>query len=61
MKEYVAFMEKWVPNDKPGDFVLWAANHLAGVAHVLKQCGDELSRDNILKQATSLRGAALSR
>ena len=25
------------------------------VAHVLKQCGDELTRDNILKQATNLK------
>ena len=25
------------------------------MAHVLKQCGDDLSRDNILKQATSVK------
>ena len=30
------------------------------LAHVLKQCGDDLSRENIMKEATSLRGLSLS-
>jgi hypothetical protein len=27
-----------------------------GIAHALKQCGDDLTRENLLKQATSMRG-----
>ena len=54
--EYAAFMEKWVPNARASDFVALGGYIISqAVAHVLKQCGDELTRDNILKQATSLK------
>jgi branched-chain amino acid transport system substrate-binding protein len=57
VKEYVEFMKKWVPNDNPGDFVALSGYIIAqGVAHALKQCGDDLTRENLLKQATSMRG-----
>src|SRR4030088_2407654 len=56
--EYVEFMKKWVPNDNPGDFVALSGYIIAqGIAHALKQCGDDLTRENLLKQATSMRGA----
>jgi branched-chain amino acid transport system substrate-binding protein len=56
VQEYVSFMEKWVPNAKTSDFVALGGYIISqAVAHVLKQCGDELTRDNILKQATSLK------
>jgi branched-chain amino acid transport system substrate-binding protein len=57
VKEYVEFMKKWVPNDNPGDFVALSGYIIAqGIAHALKQCGDELTRENLLKQATGMRG-----
>ena len=57
VKEYVEFMKKWVPNDNPGDFVALSGYINAQViAYALKQCGDDLSRENLLKQATHLRG-----
>jgi ABC-type branched-subunit amino acid transport system substrate-binding protein len=57
VKEYVAFMKKWVPNDNPGDFVALSGYVIAqGIAYAIKQCGDDLTRENLLKQATSLRG-----
>jgi branched-chain amino acid transport system substrate-binding protein len=57
VKEYVEFMKKWVPNDNPGDFVALSGYIIAqGIAHALKQCGDDLTRENLLKQATSMRG-----
>lgn len=57
VKEYVEFFKKWVPNDNPGDFIALSGYIIAqGIAHALKQCGDDLSRENLLKQATSLRG-----
>ena len=57
VKEYVAFMKKWVPNDNPGDFVALSGYIIAqGIAEALKQCGDDLTRENLLKQATNMRG-----
>jgi len=57
VKEYVAFMKKWVPNDNPGDFVALSGYVIAqGIAYAIKQCGDDLTRENLLKQATSMRG-----
>jgi ABC-type branched-subunit amino acid transport system substrate-binding protein len=57
VKEYVEFMKKWVPNDNPGDFVALSGYIVSqGIAHALKQCGDDLTRENLLKQATSMRG-----
>ena len=58
VKEYVEFMKKWVPSDNPGDFVALSGYIIAqGIAQAIKQCGDDLTRENILKQATSMRGA----
>jgi ABC-type branched-subunit amino acid transport system substrate-binding protein len=55
--EYVEFMKKWVPNDNPGDFVALSGYiNVQGIVHAIKQCGDDLSRENLLKQATSLKG-----
>jgi ABC-type branched-subunit amino acid transport system substrate-binding protein len=57
VKEYVAFMKKWVPNDNPGDFVALSGYVIAqGIAHAISQCGDDLSRENLLKQATNMKG-----
>jgi ABC-type branched-subunit amino acid transport system substrate-binding protein len=55
--EYVEFMKKWAPNDNPGDFVALSGYiNVQGIVHAIKQCGDDLSRENLLKQATSLKG-----
>jgi branched-chain amino acid transport system substrate-binding protein len=57
VNEYVVFMKKWVPNDNPGDFVALSGYVIAqGIVYAIKQCGDELTRENLLKQATSMRG-----
>ena len=57
VKEYVAFMKKWVPNDNPGNFVALSGYVISqGIAQALKQCGDDLTRENLLKQATSMKG-----
>jgi len=46
-----------VPNDNPGDFVALSGYVIAqGIAYAIKQCGDDLTRENLLKQATSMRG-----
>jgi branched-chain amino acid transport system substrate-binding protein len=57
VREYVAFMKKWAPNDNPGDFVALSGYVIAqGIAQGIKQCGDDLTRENLLKQATSMKG-----
>jgi ABC-type branched-subunit amino acid transport system substrate-binding protein len=51
-----AFMNKYIPGASTED-----SNSLYGyivaqtIVHVLKQCGDDLSHENILKQATNLK------
>ena len=55
-----AFMDKYYPDGDKGN-----ANNLYGyvqaeaMVQVLKQCGDDLSRENIVKQARNLKGLAL--
>jgi branched-chain amino acid transport system substrate-binding protein len=57
VKEYVAFMQKYDPSDNPGDFVALSGYITAqGIADVLTRCGDDLTRENVMKQATSLKG-----
>ena len=58
VKEYVAFMKKWASHASPTDFIALSGYITAqAVAYVLQQCGDDdLTRQNILKQATSLKG-----
>jgi branched-chain amino acid transport system substrate-binding protein len=55
MREYFAFLKKWLPNANPIDR-LNVVGYLMGqtMLQVLKQCGDDLTRENIMKQAASL-------
>jgi branched-chain amino acid transport system substrate-binding protein len=56
--EYVEFMKKWVPNDNPGDFVALSGYiNVQGIVQAITKCGDDLTRENLLKQATSLKGS----
>lgn len=56
-KEWAAFMAKYDPTDSPGDFVALSGYIIAqAIEEVLRRCGDDLSRENLLKQATSLNG-----
>jgi len=55
--EYVEFMKKWVPNDNPGDFVALSGYiTVQGIVQAITKCGDDLTRENLLKQATSMKG-----
>ena len=57
VKEYIEFMKKWVPNDNPGDFVALSGYIISqGIADALQRCGDDLTRENLLRQATSMKG-----
>ncbi len=57
MKRYFDFMAKYYPEgDKDSNFNTYGYATAQLMVHVLKQCGDDLTRDNVMKQATSLKG-----
>src|SRR6516165_2743635 len=54
VKEYIAFMKKWAPNDSPNDFIALSGYvNAQAIAKALQRCGDNLTRENLLTQATS--------
>ena len=57
MKEYRAFMKKWAPNEDIENSV-FAYSTAQMIVEILKNCGDDLSRENLIKQATNIRGSA---
>jgi branched-chain amino acid transport system substrate-binding protein len=60
VKEYLAFMEKYFPDgDKGSNFNVYGYITAELMVKVLQQCGDDLTRANVLKQATQLDHVAL--
>ena len=56
MKHYFDFMAKYFPDgDKNSNFNTYGYSTAQLMAHVLKQCGDDLTRENVMKQATNLK------
>ena len=54
-QDWVAFMKKYMPSGNLADgFNVYGYNVAQGLVQVLKQCGDNLTRDNVMKQAASL-------
>lgn len=59
-KRWSAFMDKYYPDgDKTSSFTGYAYSVAQTLVHVLKQCGDDLTRDNVMRQAASLKGLEL--
>jgi len=57
VKAYHGFLKKYAPSANPGDYsVLVAYMNVNALTTVLRRCGDELTRENLIRQATSLRG-----
>jgi branched-chain amino acid transport system substrate-binding protein len=55
-KEWVAFMEKWYPEgDRTSGFTVYGYSVTQTLVQVLKQCGDNLTRENVMKQAANLK------
>jgi branched-chain amino acid transport system substrate-binding protein len=60
MKRYFAFMQKYYPEgDKFSSLNVYGYITTQLLIQVLRQCGDDLTRDNVLKQATHLRNVEL--
>ena len=56
IKEWAAFMDKYFPDgDKTSTFSVYGYATAQTMVQVLKQCGDELTRENVMKQAANLR------
>jgi branched-chain amino acid transport system substrate-binding protein len=56
MQAWSAFMDKYYPDgDKADSNAVFGYASAETLAQVLRQCGDDLSRENILRQATSLK------
>jgi len=59
-KDWVAFMDKWYPDgDKTDAGNVYGYTVAQTLMQVLKQCGDDLTRANIMKQSSSLHDLAL--
>ena len=57
MKRYKAFMSKYAPGeDANSGIATYGYSTAALLVHILKQCGDNLTRANIMKQATNIEG-----
>jgi hypothetical protein len=55
--DWKRWMEKWNPTASTADYLnVYAYAISATLVEVLKRCGDDLTRANIMKQASNLRG-----
>jgi branched-chain amino acid transport system substrate-binding protein len=56
MKAYKEFLAKYLPDANPADSSLMSGYNIAEtMAILLKQCGDDLTRANVMKQAANLK------
>jgi branched-chain amino acid transport system substrate-binding protein len=59
-KEWSTFMDRYYPDgDKMSVFTVFGYMAAEALVAVLKQCGDDLTRENVMKQAASLKGLKL--
>lgn len=59
-KQWVSFMDKYYPNgDKTDQQTVYGYSIAETTVQVLKQCGDDLTRENVMKQAANLHGLEL--
>ncbi|HXU89104.1 MAG TPA: ABC transporter substrate-binding protein [Methylomirabilota bacterium] len=59
-KEWLAFMKKYYPDGNVEDaFNVYGYTAAQGLVHVLKQCGNDLSRENVMKQAANIKDLSL--
>jgi branched-chain amino acid transport system substrate-binding protein len=59
MKKFMAFIDKYVPGANLSDAnLVYAYAAAQTMVQVLQQCGDNLTRENVMKEAASLRDFA---
>jgi branched-chain amino acid transport system substrate-binding protein len=58
--EWVAFMDRYYPDgDRISTFTVYGYLAAQTMIQVLKQCGDDLTRDNVMRQAANLHDLPL--
>jgi branched-chain amino acid transport system substrate-binding protein len=60
MQEYYAFMKEWAPKASVSDSTAafaYMTSHL--IERILRSCGNDLSRQSVLKQATNMHDVEL--
>ena len=59
-KDWLAFMDKYFPDgDKTSSFTVYGYTVGQTLVQVLKQCGNDLTRENVMKQAANLKNLEL--
>lgn len=59
MREFYAFMDKYLPGEKKNDQSAFGYLSAQTLEFVLRQCGNELTRANLVKQAANLKDVQL--
>ena len=60
MKAWNEFLDKYYPEANRADgSVMYGYTVAQGLVHVLKACGDDLTRENVMKQAASIKDLEL--
>src|SRR5204863_577740 len=58
--DWLAFMERYLPGvDKTNSLTTYGYTVAEAMVEVLKRCGDDFSRDNLVRQAASLKSLRL--
>jgi branched-chain amino acid transport system substrate-binding protein len=59
-KAWASFLDKYYPAaDRTNSYVVGGYNAAQALAHVLRQCGDDLTRENVMRQAANLKDLQL--
>ncbi len=59
-KDWLAFMKKYYPDGNIEDaFNVYGYSAAQTLVHVIKQCGNDLSRENIMRQAANIKDLTL--
>jgi ABC-type branched-subunit amino acid transport system substrate-binding protein len=57
LRDFIAFMKKYYPDGDIADrSAIYGYTVAQALVQVLKQCGDNLTRENVMKQAASMKG-----
>ncbi|WP_426435811.1 ABC transporter substrate-binding protein [Bradyrhizobium genosp. P] len=60
VQQYYAFMDKYAPQiDRSNSTVVYGYVSAGLMAEVLRRCGDDLTRENVMKQASNLRAVKI--
>jgi len=60
IKDYLSFMKTYYPDGNPGDTLnAYGYSVAQTLVQVLKQCGEDLTRENVMRQAANLKDLEL--